>query len=910
MPGRDSGFDQVIGKSPESQILAMAAAVAVAAVTLTWSLVHSPAPDVASPFAGPDGQVAAERAYGKAPLAFERDAGRSGPRVDFLARGSAGTTFIGSTGATLALHDGKRTEALRLALPGASPAAPEAIDRLPGVVNDLVGDERSQWSTDIPTFERIRYPNVYPGTSLEWYGNQRHLEYDFRLAPGADPDRIAIELRGAENLRVAANGDLEVDTGRASIRQRAPIAYQTIAGERRLVEASFAVDGKQQSVGFDLGAYDRSRPLVIDPVLLAYSTYLGGTTGGTSGNGIAVDSSGAAYVTGFTTASDFNTVNSIEGDQPGFDVFVSKLTPSGSGLSYSTYIGGNDSEDATGIEVDSSGAAYVAGLTASTDFNVTGEAGVGHIEGDSGDSDAFVFKLTPAGSSLSYSTYLGGGAIDSARDVAVDSSGAAYVTGRTDSTDFNTTGTAGVGHIEGDADGSDAFISKLAPSGGSLVYSTYLGGDGADFGKGIAVDSSGAAYATGETTSTDFNTVGAIEGNSDDPWDAFVSKLSPAGNALAYSTYLGGNGVDFPNAIAVDSSGAAYVAGETASTDFNTVGAIEGDSGDGSFDAFVAKLASSGGALSYSTYLGGNSDDMARGIAIDSAGAAYVTGETGSSDFNASGGIEGDSTDRDAFVSKLTTDGGSLVYSTYLGGSSWEGGNAIAVDSAGSAYVTGQTASTDFDTVTPIEGNGDFADAFVSKLAADSDNDGVPDSSDACPSEPGQASNGGCPAQDSDGDGVPDTSDGCPSASGPVSNAGCPVPPDSDSDGVRDFVDGCPNVPGPATNNGCPLPSPSGDESNSGGNGETTSDADPPDGAITAGPKKRTQSARARFKFRSDEAGSEFECKLDGKPFKECSSPHAYKGIGPGKHRFRLQATDSVGNIDPTPAIWKWTVVR
>ncbi len=682
------------------------------------------------PFPGPEGQARAEHAYGELPLAFERDAGRSGPDVDFLARTPAGITAIGPQGATLAVGGPKQPEALGLELAnGAAAVKAQALERLPGEVNYLVG-QRSEWKTEIATFERVRYADVYPGISLDWRGNQEQLEYDFRLAPGADPARIALGLNGAERVRLAPSGDLVIDVGKASVHQRAPVAYQSIAGQRVEVESAFTLRG--ETVGFELGAYDRSRPLVIDPLVLAYSTYLGGDAGD-FGFAIAVDGGGAAYVTGGTDSTDFDNVGRIEGNSAGADAFVAKLTPAGNALSYSTYLGGAADDTGRAIAVDGAGAAYITGSTDSTDFNI-----VGQIEGDSTGTDAFVAKLTPAGSGLTYSTYLGGNGADGGAGIAIDTTGAAYVTGFTDSTEFNT-----VGQIEADSAGSDAFVSKLAPAGSPLVYSTYLGGDGSDNSNAIAVDAAGAAYVTGSTTSTDFNTVGPIEGNSAD-FDAFVSKLVPAGGELAYSTYLGGDGLDFGRAIATDAAGAAYVAGTTGSTEFNTVGQIEDDSA--ATDAFVAKLIPAGSALAYSTYLGGNNSDRADALAVDAAGAAYVAGATVSTDFNTVGQIEGGSAGSDAYVSKLTPAGNALAYSTYLGGDAAEPVNGIAVDAAGAAYVTGSTDSINFDIVGQFEGNSAADDAFISKLSFDADGDGVPDDADVCLDEAGPSSNAGCPA--------------------------------------------------------------------------------------------------------------------------------------------------------------------
>jgi hypothetical protein len=649
--------------------------------------------------------VEAESNLAKLPLSFEPNRGQAGAGVDFVARSAAGSVVVGPQRAALSLSGTTgRPRVLSFSLQNSLAARPQPLGRLPGKVNYLIGDDPAGWRTGIPIFARVRYAGVWPGVDIDWHGDGRQLEYDFRLAPGIEPSAIRMRLAGARELRVAANGDLLISVGGETVRQRAPIAYQPSGSGRDPVPASFKVKGNR--VGFQLGPHDPARPLIIDPVLL-YSTYLGGDSVDLA-SGIAVDSTGAAYVTGQTFSTDFNQVGPIvgEGDQPGADAYVSKLNPAGNALVYSTYLGGDASDAGTGIAVDSTGAAYLTGQTDSTDFNT-----VGPIEGNSAGTDAFVSKLTPAGSGLAYSTYLGGDSSDTGVGIAVDPAGAAYVTGQTTSTDFCT----GAGcSIEGDSAATDAFVSKLNPAGSALAYSTYLGGDAGDLGNGIAVDSAGAAYVTGQTDSTDFCTVCSIESHADN-FDAFVSKLTPAGSGLAYSTYLGGNGADSGFAIAVDSTGAAYLTGQTESTDFNTVNPIEGNSAID--DAFVSKLTPAGSGLAYSTYLGGNGSDIGTAIAVDSGGAALVTGQTISTDFDTVNPIEGDSAMADAFISKLTPAGNALADSTYLGGDGIDSGFGIAVDSAGAAYVTGSTGSTDFNTAGQIEGDSVGQDAFVSKLA-------------------------------------------------------------------------------------------------------------------------------------------------------------------------------------------------
>jgi hypothetical protein len=692
--------------------------------------------------------------YGKLPLAFEPSRGRT--EADFIARSTAGTALISSAGAELALGHGADASSIDLRVIGAVGSEPAALDRLPGVVNDLRGDDASRWQTHIPTFERVRYREVYPGVDLDWHGSQQRLEYDFRVAPGADPSQLAVRIAGADHVRLARSGDLVIRAGGEAIRQSAPVAYQGGDASRRPVDARFELRGN--TVSFALGDYDRSRPLVIDPVVLDYSTYLGGSDADRA-NGIAVGSAGAAYLTGRTLSTDFNTAGQIESVEGQGDVFVTKLNPAGDAIVYSTYLGGEGDDSGNGIAVDGTGA-YIVGTTESTDFNTVNPASPNK---DEGIADAFVAKLNPAGDGLVYSTYLGGGgglaggvsnssgggpfekkagASDDGVAIAVDSSGAAYVAGNTHAGDLNSSYAFPTkGKVEGDTaekqrygacagDGfctdyassmtSDAFVTKLTPGGNEFAYSTYLGGDLGDGATAIAVDSAGSAYVAGATNSPDFNRVGGIEShngsspaNRTSDFDAFVSKLTPAGDALAYSTYLGGTDFDAAHGIAVDGAGAAYVTGKTDSSDFDRVNAIEGDSRGP--DAFVSKLNPAGGALEYSTYLGGGLADAANSIAVDSAGRAFLTGTTSSRDFDRAGELEGDAALEDVFVSSLTPTGG-LACSTYLGGEGSDYGNAIAVDSSGAAYAAGSTASSEFDTVGPLEGDSGGPDAFASKL--------------------------------------------------------------------------------------------------------------------------------------------------------------------------------------------------
>ena len=691
---------------------------ALVALALAW---WQPAPG--GPTSSPS-QAGVADDFGELPLAFERNLGQAGSGVDFVARSPDGAFLVAPDEVTAMLRGpGGREAALELSLPGAAPGPARPVERLSGRVNYLAGDDPSGWHTDVPTFARIRYPGVWPGVDLDWYGSGRRLEYDFRLAPGAEPSQVGMRVAGARELRVAGDGDLLIPVPGGTLRQRAPIAYQRVGGRREFVPASFSVEGDR--VGFELGRYDSGRPLVIDPVLV-YSGYVGGGASD-AGEDIAVDAAGSAYVVGTSDSTDFDTtgadgVGRIEGHNggsPANDAVVFKLTPSGNALAYATYLGGTNHDVGTGITVDSSGAAYVTGTTQSDDFNVVPDPGALQ-EDNAGAQDAFVSKLNPAGNSLAFSTYLGGGTNDFGEDIALDSSGAAYVAGTATSTDFPTAPSPGA--FQTDQGSNDAFVSKLSPAGTALTYSTYLGGGGDDQGLGVAVDSSLSAYVTGWTNSAPpsaFPTQNPYETDpGDGQADVFVTKMTAAGTALSYSTYLGGGAFEAGSAIAVDGAGAAYVTGNTGSGNFDTTEEVlqplDPDASSG--DAFVTKFAPTGDTLAYSTYLGGTGSEETKGIVVDGSGAAHVGGQTDTTGFPTVEPVDTSLGAGDAFVSSLSPSGAGLSFSTLLGGSNGDSLGGIARDASGSIYLTGQTSSTNFDIVNPVEGDGGAEDAFVSKI--------------------------------------------------------------------------------------------------------------------------------------------------------------------------------------------------
>ena len=419
-------------------------------------------------------------AYGQLPLSFEPNRGQAEANARFLAGGPGYRILLGENGAVLSLSQSAHGRVLPPAplgmrFLGANPAPLiEPGARLTGTVNYLVGSDRSRWHTGIPTFSRVRYRSLYPGISLDFYGNQRSLEYDFTVAPGADPRSIALGFSGARAMRLDAAGNLVLRVGGQRVRELAPVAYQLIRGRRQPVASRFVLIGAR-AVGVRTGSYDRHRPLVIDPTL-SYSTYLGGSdnaASGEHGQGIAIDAQGSAYVTGITTSTDFPTQSPFQGsNNGGSDAYVAKLNASGTALVYSTYLGGSSNETGYGIAVDSARDAYVTGDTTSTDFPTKNPLQAAN----NGGGDGFVTELDPTGSTLVYSTYIGGTGNDDPRAIAVDSAGSAYITGQTNSLDYPTHNAVQAANNGG----YDAFATKLSPGGSALVYSTYLGGGGSD----------------------------------------------------------------------------------------------------------------------------------------------------------------------------------------------------------------------------------------------------------------------------------------------------------------------------------------------------------------------------------------------------------------------------------------------
>lgn len=665
--------------------------------------------------------------YAQIPMAFERNAGQTDAEVAFLARGPGYGLFLTPTEAVLSLYSRQLDPTVvRMSLPGANrEPVIEGVGLQPGKSHYYTGDSPDGWQRGVERYDRVHYRDVYPGIDLVYYGKQQQLEYDFIVAPGRDPQRIAVDFSGIDSMRLDADGNLILETPAGSITQHKPVLYQEIDGRKRPVEGGYRLLGGNR-VGFDVARYDAGKPLVIDPVL-GYSSYLGGS-GDDGIASLATDDAGNLYAIGATASLNFPLSNGAQTTNGGAgDVFVTKFNADGNGLVYSTYMGGTGADKGTGVAVDSNGNAYITGHTKSTNFPVQAALQATHAA-DGGLDDAFVLRLDSAGA-LIFSTYLGGSGADSGLAIDLDTAGSVFVAGATASGNFPT-----AAPMDSSLGGpSDGFLTKMVASGSALAFSTYLGGSAADQINGLSVDASpsrpGAIYLTGESSSTDFpvNASGGVQTGLKGGVDAFVAVLNPSASApfvtLHFSTYLGSANTDAGEGIAVDADGDAVVVGRTAATSsapFPVVNAWQNSSAGGT-DAFVSKvdLSTATPVLAYSTYFGGSGDDRLEGVVIDEFGTAYVIGTTSSTNLRGTSSLFGlqdtNGGGQDAMAARYS-DEGEQFWASYLGGSGTEQGTAVALYGASSIFVGGSTTSTNFTTLLPFKStNSGGADAFVTR---------------------------------------------------------------------------------------------------------------------------------------------------------------------------------------------------
>jgi len=901
---------------------------------------------------GGKGQIA--RALLGLPLSFEANEGQTAAPVKFLSRGPGYTMFLTSDEAVIALRRtlppdsgqmgraslgvGRLTRraldrVVRLKLVNANPNAQvSGLDPLGAQSNYLIGNDPQKWHKAVTNYSKVRYAAIYPGVDLIFYGNQRQLEYDFVVGPGADPKSIVLNLDGAEKAAIDPQGDLVLEAGEGSLRLHKPFAYQETDGVRNEVPCSFVL-AADNHIRFQVADYDSSRPLILDPVL-SYSTYLGGSAQDISVRMINVDSSGAIYVAGYTLSTDFPTTagaykNVTSGKN---DVFVAKLDPSQSGASSlvaSTYLGGSQDDVAYGMTIDDSGDVYVTGYTLSDNFPVTPNAyqparaaSASYCGPAPGCTDAFVAKLniSPSGAvTLLYSTFIGAECSEDADEIALDSTGRLYIFGGTCSLAFPTTANAFSRSRCGPNDDAFWVMDISLPPSQQLLYSAVFGGCGSEFTGGIALDAANNAYLAGYTynSSSGFpTTAGAFQRTSASyPASVFVMKVNPSlsgAASLIYSTFVDGTGNDGPQGIAVDASGNAYIAGLTNSANFPTTSNAYQRIWAGGYDAFVSVLNPSGSGLLYSSFLGGSTgDDAALALRLDASGHVWITGYSKSNNFpttpgafqTAFGGVS------DAFIAELdTTQSGaaSLLYSSYLGGSGDDEGYGLTLDRLGNAYVVGITKSIDFPTTanaydstcgTDGRCNGSFYDAFITKLALAPNsppmaNAGSNQTVEATSSAGANVTLDGSGSSDLDHDTLTYTWTG----------------PFGTTTGVN------PVVVMPLGTNTVNLTVDDGHSNTATASVMiTVQDTTPPSTMITSHPNSVTNNNSASFAFSGNDlvtpsASLTFQCSLDNAAYSPCASPQTYASLADGVHSFSVRAIDAAHNTDPTGAMFMWTV--
>jgi hypothetical protein len=726
--------------SPFTSLSLISAALARGAAAIN----KAPLASATTPDAATKARIAEN--YGKLPLSFEANQGQFGKQARFVSRGGGYRLALAPASAALFLRTADSRAIVQMQPLNANPNPTiTGVDKLPGVSNYFRGNNPKNWRTDVPHFAKVKYDQVYPGIDLVYYGNQRQLEYDFVVAPGVDPNKIKLGFTGADEIKIADNGDLLLNVKGRELRQHRPIIYQEVNGHRAPIAGRFVIEGKNR-VRFDIGEYDCGKELVIDPtVSLSYSTFVGDEYDDKA-LAIAANSSGNTFVTGETASPSYDISGSVYDSSCGTngscnsttDVFVTKLASDGKTLVWSTFIGGSSDETGRAIAVDSSGDIHIAGNTNSTDFPAIASP----FQGDQTGDDGFLFKLSSGGNSRLYATYIGGSGSDQCHGIAMNGS-YPVVVGESNSNNLSTSSAPYDSTSNG---GYDAFVAEFDTSltgASSRRYLTYLGGSTSDYGRAVAVQG-GYAYVTGYAQSTNF----PVKPNTGSPLaydtsrgglqDAFVAKINPANGGssdLTYSTYFGGGGRDAGYGIAVNSSGEAFVTGETnsahnAADPFPVLSAYQGTNG-GSIDVFVVRFNSTGTGISYSTFLGGNGDDKGFAITLDSSSNAFIAGETASTNYPIASQFQVYQAGTDAFITKLGSSGATLSFSTYHAGVDTDSARGIAVVS-GTVYFAGYTDSfgeLDYPGVFPVEPKnwpsnvayqislaGGF-DAFVAKIS-------------------------------------------------------------------------------------------------------------------------------------------------------------------------------------------------
>ena len=660
------------------------------------------------------------------PFSFEENVGQTDESVRYLARGRGYALFLSDNEAVLALRGEERSELLRMRVVDGEPREISGVQALAGRSNYFIGNNPEGWHTNVSHFGKVRYEAIYPGIDLVYYGRQGELEYDFVVAPGADPGVIRLAFDGARSIAIDESGGLTVEMADGQVFQHAPVIYQEGPDGRETVAGGYVLhEGRE--VSFDIGRYDPDRALVIDPVIF-WASYFGGS-GLDVVHHMRVDATGHVYLAGRTLSVNLPTTAGAFDElvnNPGEDAFVAKFSPDGTSLVYATYIGGTSGnysifqlgDSAFALDVDAAGSAYITGESHSTNFPIT--PGAWDTTYNGGLSDVYVTKLSPDGASLVYSTWVGGPGQDIGTYVEVDDLGQAHVAVRnaTHTGAFPTT----TGAFDTTANGDwDAAVFKLSADGSTLMWSTLLGGSSGDHTGRLDIDAAGNVVVAGITSSFNFpTTVGAFDTSYGGVQDDFVSKLSADGSTLLFSGFLGGSAVEWVGAPAVDAAGNIYVLGYTASSNFPiTPDALQTVHGGGPWDVTLTRLSPDGSTIQYSTFLGGSDSDSAAGpVIFDSDGNIWFAGGTSSPNFPTTPGAHPHQGLSDAFVVQLDPTATALLVSTHVGASGGESAT-LGLDASGQVYLGGSTSSLDFP-VTPGAPQPSFGggpnDGFAMKL--------------------------------------------------------------------------------------------------------------------------------------------------------------------------------------------------
>lgn len=658
-----------------------------------------------------------EKTFGKTPLLFEENKGQTASEVKYFARANGYQLFLTQTETVFSF---KNADEIKLSFVGGNKNAElKGENKAVTISNYFSGQDKSKWLTAIPNFAEVWQKEIYRGIDAKFYGvENKQLEYDFIVSPNADTNRIKLNFSGAKNISIDDQGNLVLKTENAELVQNKPIAYQIIEGKKCEVEVSYKLSEKQ--ISFELGEYDKSQTLTIDPAL-SYLSYIGGNED-EGVDDVEVDSQGNAYITGGTTSLDFH--NKIRASGDGEGIFVGKLDANGQNFLYLTILesSGEDGNFGTSIALDAQGNAYVTGETVGRDYPTTAGSFQPNKTFCNGiaclyNTEVILTKLDTSGN-IFYSTYLGGSKGEFGNDIAVDSQNRAYIVGNTESglsfpkkNEFQGTGVFG--------NFKDAFLTVFTSDGSDIVYSTGLGGNSEEEGNGIAIDSAGNAYITGFTKSNgNFAVKNAFQSVNNGGEDAFVAKFNPSlsGNAsLIYSTFLGGTGTDRGQAIAVNSIGQAVITGVTGSSSFPLQNAFR--STNQINEAFVTVLSSNGASLLNSSFLGGSGEEQGFDVKLGVNGLIYVVGTTNSNNFPMAMPFQ--STRRglkDIFITKLRF-GSGILSSSYLGGNDDDFDTRFFVK-GNSIFVVGETKSTNLSTTTGVikPNFGGNTDGFIAKI--------------------------------------------------------------------------------------------------------------------------------------------------------------------------------------------------